>query len=195
VPSNLAHMDVLVPTHPITLDEYLALELLDEWGSPLPTELAGGMVIVSPPAGGPHQVGVAELIAMFVAACPAGYRVLPGGGWIVDDSPLATFRVPDIMVVSDQQARQTWMDAPPLLAVEVVSRRSSVERDLVAKRREYAEAGCAHYWALFPDTPELIRFRLDDGGAYVEAGRTTGRRRVRVTEPFAVTIDLARVTV
>jgi len=45
------------------------------------------------------------------------------------------------MVVTDQQARQAWMDTPPLLAVEVVSRRSSVERDLVAKRREYANAG------------------------------------------------------
>jgi hypothetical protein len=47
---------------------------------------------------------------------------------------------------------------------------------------------------LFPDTPELIRFRLDDE-AYAETGRTRGRRRVRITEPFAVTIDLARVTV
>jgi Uma2 family endonuclease len=69
-------------------------------------------------------------------AAPNRPSLLPGAGWIVDDSPLATFRVPDIMVVSDQLARQTWMDAAPLLAVEVVSRRSSVERDLVAKRRE-----------------------------------------------------------
>ena len=194
MPSNLARMDVLVPTHPITLDEYLALDLLDEWGNPLSTELVEGVVIVTPPAGGPHQVAASEFAAMLIAAFPPGHRVLGGGGWIVDDSPLATFRVPDIMVVTDDQARETWMIAPPLLAVEVVSRRSSVERDLVAKRREYAEAGCAHYWVLFPDTPELIRFRLDDS-AYVEAGRTTGRRRVRITEPFAVTIDLARVTV
>jgi len=194
VPSNLASMDVLAPTYPITLDEYLALELLDEWGNPLSTELVAGVVVVTPPAGGPHQTAVPELGAMLIAALPAGHRVVAGAGWIVDPSPLATFRVPDLMVVTDRQARQTWMDAPPLLAVEVVSRRSSVERDLVAKRREYANAGCPHYWALFPDTPELIRFKLVDG-AYVEVGRTSGKRRVRVTEPFAVTIDLARVTV
>jgi Uma2 family endonuclease len=183
-----------VPTHPITLDEYLALDLLDEWGNPLPTELVEGVVIVGPPAGGPHQAAASDLVAMLIAAFPPGHRVLGSAGWIVDDAPLATFRVPDIMVVTDAQARETWMVAPPLLAVEVVSRRSSVERDLVAKRREYAEAGCPHYWALFADTPELIRFELDDG-AYVEIGRTTGRRRVRITKPFAVTIDLARVTV
>ena len=194
MPSNLARMDVLVPTHPITLDEYLALDLLDECGNPLSTELVEGVVVVSPPAGGPHQAAASELVAMLIAAFPPGHRVLGGAGWIVDDAPLATFRVPDIMVVIDAQARETWIVAPPLLAIEVVSRRSSVERDLVAKRREYAEAGCLHYWALFSDTPELIRFRLDEG-VYVEAGRTTGRRRVRITEPFAVTIDLARVTV
>ena len=47
---------------------------------------------------------------------------------------------------------------------------------------------------LLPDRPELIRFRLQDG-EYVESGRTAGRRRVRVSEPFPVTVDLARLVV
>ena len=100
-------MDVLVPTHPITLDEYLALDLLDEWGNPVSTELVAGVVVVTPPAGGPHQTAVGELMGVLHAACPAGYRVLPGVGWIVDDAPLAVFRVPDIVVVTDGQARET----------------------------------------------------------------------------------------
>jgi len=191
---NLAQVDVLVPTHPISLEEYLALDLSDPWGNPLSTELVAGVVVVTPPPGGPHQVAAGEVLVALHAACPPGHRVMPGTGWVVDDSPLATFRVPDILVVSQEQARETWLRTPPLLALEVVSRHSSVERDLVAKRREYAVAGCPHYWVLFPDRPELIRFRLE-AGAYVEVGRTTGRRRVRITEPFAVTIDLARVIV
>lgn len=48
------------------------------------------------------------------------------------------------------------------------------------------------YWVLVPEQPELIRFRLDDV-ACVEVGRTAGRRRVRVAEPFAVTLDLGRL--
>ena len=42
MPSVAARMDVSVPTHPITLDEYLALDLLDEWGNQLSTDLVAG---------------------------------------------------------------------------------------------------------------------------------------------------------
>ena len=192
MPPNVVPMDVLVPSHPITLEEYLTLDLVDEWGNSLSTELVAGMVVVSPAPGRHHETAKYELAAMLHAALPAGYRV-SGGDWIVVPEPYATVREPDLVVVAEAQAWEVRMSvAPPLLAVEVVSPRSSVERDLVAKRREYAEAGCPHYWVLVPDRPELVRFRLDDR-EYVEAGRTTGRRRVRVTEPFAVTIDLARV--
>ena len=191
---SLWPMSALVPTHPITLEEYWALDLAGDDGAPLCTELVAGMVVVSPPPGGPHQVATGELTAALLVGCPVGFRVVPGAGWVVADVPLATLRIPDVMVVTDAQARQVRMNESPLLAVEVVPRASSVERDLVTKRREYAEAGCVHYWVVLPDRPELIRFRLVDG-AYVEVGRTTGRRRVRITEPYAVSVDLASLMV
>ena len=194
MPPSLWPMSALVPTHPITLQEYWALDLAGDDGAPLCTELVAGMVVVSPPPGGPHQVATGELTAALLAGCPVGFRVIPGAGWVVTDAPQATLRIPDVMVVTDAQARLVRMTEPPLLAVEVVSRATSVERDLVTKRREYAEAGCVHYWVVLPDRPELIRFRLDDR-VYVEAGRTTGRRRVRVTAPYVVTVDLARLVV
>ena len=190
---SLWPMSALVPTHPVTLEEYWSLDLAGDDGAPLCTELVAGMVVVSPPPGGPHETARAELIVMLHRTLPVGYRV-SGGGWVVVNEHFPTVRIPDLVVVTDAQARQVRMTEPPLLAVEVVSRASSVERDLVTKRREYADAGCPHYWVVLPDRPELIRFRLVDGTS-VEVGRTTGRRRVRVTEPYPVTIDLARLVV
>ena len=185
-----------VPTHPITLDEFWELDIVDENGWPLCAELVDGVVVVSPAPGGPHQSGVMELAVMLAKACPPGLRVLPGIGWVTAARAHHTVRIPDVVVVTEQQVRDVRLDAPPVLAVEVVSRRSSLERDLVTKRREYAEAGCRNYWVLLPDRPELIRYRLDESGAtYVEVGRTVGRRRVRVTDPYPVTIDLRRLIV
>ncbi len=191
MPSNLARMDVLVPTHPITLEAFYALELVDEWGNPRRAELVDGTVVVNPPPGGPHEAALFALAGQLYPALPDGFR-LGGGGWIVAAGDPATVRVPDLAVVTDEQAKEIRMTAPPLLAVEVVSSGSSVERDLVTKRHEYARAGCRHYWVLVPERPELIRFRLE-GDAYVEVGRTVGRRRVRVGEPFALTLDLGRL--
>jgi Uma2 family endonuclease len=187
---------MLVPTRPIALEQYFALALDDEVGNPLQTELVAGLVVVNPPPGGPHQVAVMEMAAALHRSLPIGLRVVTGAAWVVDESFPASVRVPDVLVITERQAREQRLEEPPVLAVEVVSRRSSEERDLGTKRREYAAAGCRHYWVLLPDRPELIRFALDEtAGAYVEAGRATAARVVRVREPFPIALDLARVTV
>jgi Uma2 family endonuclease len=194
LPTSLSSVETLVPTHPVTLDEYLALELIDANGNPLGTELVDGLVVVSPAPRLSHETAKFMLAGMLLDALPPGLRVT-SGNWIVASDAPATVRVPDIAVVTEVQARERHIVDPPLLAVEIVSWRSSEERDLVAKRREYAATGCPHYWVVMLHRLELVRFRLDpEAGAYVEAGRTTGRRRVRLTEPFPVTIDLGRLT-
>lgn len=191
--STLSHVATPVPTHRLSLREYLDLDLTDEHGNPCSTELVRGVVVVNPAPRPVHEFVKFSLGAMIVPALPVGLCVATSD-WIVDADEPATVRVPDLAVVRMRELHEKRLTEPPLLAVEIVSERSSVERDLVAKHAEYAAAGCAHYWCVLPSRPELIRYRLEQG-AYVEVGRHTGRRRVRVTDPFPVTIDLARLTV
>ena len=112
--------------------------------------------------------------------------------WVLWGDPRATVRQPDLAVVRTEQLRGLRLTEPPLLAVEVVSA-SSAERDLVAKRRDYARAGCPHYWIVVPERAEIVRLRLD-GDAYVEAGRIRADDGpTLVDEPFPVTVDTARL--
>ena len=95
-----------------------------------------------------------------------------------------------------EQLRQVKLTAPPLLAVEIASE-SSVERDVVTKRREYAQAGCAHYWLVVPSRPEIVRLRLDAAaGQYVEVGRVPGDDgAVVIDEPYTMTLDARRLQI
>ena len=52
--------------------------------------------------------------------------------------------------------------APPTLVLEVVSPDDEA-RDLVTKRREYAQAGIEHYWILDPQRRTALLLRLQDG--------------------------------
>ena len=100
-----------------------------------------GTVVVNPPPGGPHEAARFAPAGQLYPALPDGFRLGGGEGVVVVTGDPATVRVPDLMVVTHEQAREIRMTSPPLLAVEVVSSGSSVECDLVTKRREYARAG------------------------------------------------------
>jgi len=179
--------DVDVVTEPLSLDEFFALpyELI---------ELVEGQPIVMNAASGPHQFAVAELLVMLLANRPDGYHVVTSPiDWVVWGDPRATVRQPDLVVVRREQLRGPRLTEPPLLAVEVVSN-SSVERDLVAKRNDYARGGCPHYWLVLPGHPEVVRLHLD-GESYVEVGRIKGDAPVTVDKPYQITIDPRRLVV
>lgn len=182
--STLASMDVVA--EPLTLAEFFEMpyELI---------ELVEGQPVLMSAAAVPHQVAVARLMVALAGACPASHEVVPSPiDWVLWSDPRATVRQPDIAVVRIEQLRGVRLTEPPLLAVEIVSE-SSVERDLVAKRRDYARAGCPHYWIVVPDRAEIVRLRLD-GDAYVEVGRLRADDGpTDVTEPFPVAIDAARL--
>ena len=184
MPSTLSSMDVV--TEPLTLDEFFALpyELIEL--------VEGQPVLMSTPAG-PHQVAATRLAVMLLAACPEGWTAIAAPlDWVLWGDPRATVRQPDVLVATIEQLRGVRLTEPPLLAVKIVSE-SSVERDLVAKRRDYARAGCPHYWIVVPDRAEIVRLRLE-GDAYVEVGRLRADDGpVIVAEPFPVTIDAARL--
>lgn len=80
------------------------------------------------------------------------------------------FREPDLMILLDaNDPRVTepyWLGAEMIL--EVISP-DRPERDLVEKRREYAEAGIPEYWIVNPLDQSSAVLRLE-GGTYGEHG-------------------------
>ena len=87
----------------------------------------------------------------------------------------------------NQEAYWTGAD----LVVEVVSP-DDPKRDLVDKRREYAQAGIPEYWIVNPQTGEILILVLDDNG-YREHGRFT--RSDLATSPTLddITIDVSAI--
>ena len=165
---------------PMSLDEFFALDVVL-------AELVDGQPVILSSPNVFHQVVLTRLMRTLFVGCPPDLLVLPAPmDWVLWEMPAATVRQPDIMVVPAWLRHAVRVTTPPVLAVVVVSD-SSVERDLVAKRREYAKAGAAHYWLVHPARRELVVLRLE-GERYTEVGRVEGDGRLAVTEPFPVTL-------
>lgn len=85
----------------------------------------------------------------------APMRLLVGGG---------RFREPDLMLLLDGNDRRRgnryWTGAD--LVIEVVSP-DDPKRDLVTKRREYAQAGIPEYWIVNPSDETITVLTLRDG--------------------------------
>jgi Uma2 family endonuclease len=81
------------------------------------------------------------------------------------------FREPDLLLLlsADDPRRGDayWTGAD--LVLEVVSP-DAPNRDLVKKRKEYAQAGIPEYWIVHPQAEQIIVLRLD-GAKYIEHGR------------------------
>jgi Uma2 family endonuclease len=81
------------------------------------------------------------------------------------------FREPDLVVMLAEhrdREHETFFDGADLV-IEVVSE-DDPARDLVTKRREYAQAGIPEYWIIEPQTEMMSVLRLDQG-EYIEYGR------------------------
>ena len=81
------------------------------------------------------------------------------------------FREPDLVVMLAEhrdREHEAFFDGADLV-IEVVSD-DDPARDLVTKRREYAQAGIPEYWIIEPQTELMIVLRLDQG-QYDEYGR------------------------
>lgn len=80
------------------------------------------------------------------------------------------FREPDLLLViakDDPRARDAYWEGADLV-VEIVSP-DDPERDYVAKRHDYAEAGILEYWIVDPRQAVITVLRLEDA-SYVEHG-------------------------
>ena len=132
-------------------------------------EYEDGYIEVLPMPTDKHQVILAFLYELFVAF------VRPRGG-IVLFSPLRVqvrsgkYREPDLVLLlhANDPRRQNryWLGAD--LVVEIVSP-DDPDRDTVAKRADYAEAGIPEYWIVDPENERITVLRLA-GDAYTEHG-------------------------
>lgn len=146
-------------------EEYLWLT--DRTARPL--EFTDGAIEVLPMPTDQHQVILFLLAQRFAGA------IQPRGG-VVLFSPLrlqlrpGKFREPDILILRDardpRRRNRYWLGAD--CVVEIVSA-DKPERDLVEKRREYAEARIPEYWIVNPLNETIGVLVLRDS-TYVEHG-------------------------
>ncbi len=132
-------------------------------------ELSDGRIEVLPSPTEKHQVISAYLFLAFLPVI----ELLGGTVFFAAlRLRLATerFREPDLLLMlsADDPRRHNeyWEGAD--LVVEIVSP-DDPKRDLVIKRREYAEAGIPEYWIVNPQTETISVLRLD-GAKYAEHG-------------------------
>ena len=137
-----------------------------------PIEFVDGSIEVLPMPTRSHQVLLKFLLRLFEAA------IEPAGG-IVLFAPLrlrlrpGKFREPDLLLLLNatdpRNGERYWTGAD--LVLEIVSP-DNPERDLVEKRREYAEAGIREYWIVKPLDRSVTVLTLA-GDTYQQHGRFT----------------------
>lgn len=136
-------------------------------------EFTAGYIEVVPPPTSMHQGLLLPLIGTFFA-----HLHLRGGEVLFAPFLLrlsqGKWRTPDLLALLDKDDERSqeryWTGAD--LVLEVVSP-DKPERDLVEKRREYAEAGIPEYWIVNPLDETIAVLTLGDertAGGYAEYG-------------------------
>lgn len=77
-------------------------------------------------------------------------------------------REPDVLYVALEQLsqlRNTFLDGPAALCIEIVSPESA-DRDFNDKFQEYETAGVFEYWIIDPDDHATLFYRLAENGRY-----------------------------
>jgi Uma2 family endonuclease len=150
-------------------------------------EVVEGIPVVNPSPNIRHQVVVQRLAVVLSLAAPEPLLVMTSPiDWVLRAERPAHVRQPDIVVVHPDQCSSRAIVGTPALAVEVLSP-SSVERDVVTKRRAYARAGCPHYWLVDPAQASIVAFALA-GRRYERLAHAAGSEALRLDSPFSVVV-------
>lgn len=150
-------------------------------------ELVDGRIDVSPPPDQPHPRAAARLAFHLNAIASDDVEIFIEAGVVLNDER-THYRIPDVSVVRAGPITTTQIEHPPMLAVEILSPRSTL-RDHHTKRREYAAFGIPAYWVVNPSlgTPGLIEFRLNHG-SYEPVTEVLGDNTFATDTPFPVTL-------
>lgn len=152
-------------------------------------ELIDGALIVTPAPGFDHQSVVGELHVLLRAACLKELKVLLAPFDVVLTKK--TVLQPDLLVARRSEFTARDLPTSPLLAVEILSP-STRHIDLGLKRSSYEAAGCPSYWVIDPAEPSIKAWELVDG-QYELAGGASGDEVLRLTKPYPVEINPARL--
>ncbi|HAX75476.1 MAG TPA: Uma2 family endonuclease [Cyanobacteria bacterium UBA11372] len=166
-----------------TFEEYLNYHD----GTDLKYELFNGELIPMPPASGLHTLIMVFLFKQFDAEIQ---RL--GLNWIVIPSNVGVrtgerkSRIPDLVILSEiqREAIRTMssavLEAPPILAVEIVSPGNSQD-DYRYKRSEYAVREIPEYWIVDPIGSKVSVLLLVEG--FYEVTEFTGNQAL-VSQTF-----------
>ena len=171
-------------TEPWDEERYLALP-----ASRRRIELLDGALLMSPNPASPHQRLSSRLGWVLERARPDHLETLEAVNVRVGPGKIL---IPDLVVVTPPGADYiVWDAAQVRMAVEILGPNSGpVER--AVKPGLYAAAGIGHYLriVLTPDGPDAAAYRLENGGYVHDTSATVGEDLV-LTEPVAVTVNLA----
>ncbi|GAB2650850.1 Uma2 family endonuclease [Nocardia goodfellowii] len=175
------------PDHLLTLDDWIALPE----DNSRHYELAEGVLVVCPRPILRHQAAIVRLGAQLESQLPPAWATVSEAELVVDPSPPATVRVPDIMVVHSSAVERNLPRVTPddvLLAVEIISP-GTKRTDRRTKFDEYAEVGIEYYWIVDLDDPvSLSAYRLI-AGEYEQVGERTGDTSM-VLDGMSVALNL-----
>lgn len=160
----------------MSLGDFLAL------GETRHAEYYDGMCVVNPSTR-QHERTVAILRAGIERACPSGYEVLTGWGWMTSTD--RRFE-PDLMVCDLDAPDDDILRMPPPLLVVEVSSPSTRSDDWGIKLAEYGRAGAGWYWLVDLGLRELVVME-NVGDQFVEILRS--RTGVTVPGPVPATVD------
>ena len=169
----------------MSYEEFLAWadeDTLAEW--------VDGEVIMMSPASSRHQDVAGFLIAVMrpfvelrdlgtVISAPFQMRLAWSG------------REPDLLFVAKEhldRLRETYLDGPADLAVEVVSPESA-DRDREEKFAEYAQGGVREYWLIEPEDERAEFYRLEGGRYRLTFGGREGRYESEVVPGFWLRVE------
>lgn len=130
-------------------------------------EIIDGSLVVTPMAGGEHQLAAMELAVQLRLAQMEGLLVLPGAELHLGEEAV----IPDVVVVRDRRPLPTWFAPVDVALVLEVTSPHQEARDIVTKRALYERHGIDCY--IIANRGELIALQLESGH-YVE--RERGRR-------------------
>jgi Uma2 family endonuclease len=131
-----------------------------------------------------HQTAVLELAVKLRSACPEDLKVFIAPTDF-QPTPYRSLQ-PDVLVCRRADVGPKAIEAPLLLAVEILSQ-ATRSKDLVLKRRLYEEAKIASYWIFDPAEEQLTVLELTDG-AYQVRAVVRGKDMFEAQLPFPVPI-------
>ena len=159
-------------------------------------EIIDGMLFVSAAPGRFHQRAAFALARLLHAACPSAFEVMiaPFAVGLADDTEMQ----PDVLVGRREDFTDKDLPAPPVLAVEVLSKWSRLY-DTEIKRTRFQRAGTPSFWVVDPvarpEETRLTAWELADDGRYRLVAEVVGDEQFHAERPYPVTVvpaDLVR---